>query len=291
MRLNHNMAALNIYREHVKTLKGQSGAIDRISSGNKVNGAKDNPNALAQSERLRIQIRGLQMAQRNAQDGMSMLQTAEGGLNNVTSMLHRIKELTVQSGGATNDADKAVLQGEINQLISGINDTVKNTEFNGVKLIGDDTIDSTINNNSTNPKVIYMASGANVGEKIEIPVYNLTADKIGDENTGKYLSSIDITKDGGIDEALNVIDAALSTVLSVSSKYGALENRFEGVYNMTDAVGQNIQRAESDLRDADMALEMMNYAKYNLLMESGNAMMVQANKFPQDILRILENVK
>jgi flagellin len=301
MRLNHNLASLNIYKEHVKTLKGQSASITKISSGNKVNSAGDNPNALAQSERLRIQIRGLQMAQRNVQDGVSMLQTAEGGLDNVTSALHRLKELTVQAGGGTSVEDKEVIQGEIDQLIKGINDTVKNTEFNGVKLIGDQTIDGTFDekgnpyDNKDNPKEIFMSSGANVGEKIAIPVYNLSSKKLGNDTgnpaTSKYLDDIKITQSGGLDEALNIIDGALSMVLSVSSQYGALENRFDSMYNIVDAVGMDIQKAESDLRDADVAYEMMGYAKYNLLMEAGNAMMVQANKFPQDILRILENVK
>jgi flagellin len=301
MRLNHNLASLNIYKEHVKTLKGQSASITKISSGNKVNSAGDNPNALAQSERLRIQIRGLQMAQRNVQDGVSMLQTAEGGLDNVTSALHRLKELTVQSGGSTSSEDKEVIQREIEQLIKGINDTVKNTEFNGVKLIGDKTIDGTLDekgrpyDNKENPKEIFMSSGANVGEKIAIPVYNISSERLGNDTgnpaTSKYLDDIEITQSGGLDEALNIIDGAISMVLSISSKYGALENRFDSVYNIVDAVGMDIQKAESDLRDADVAYEMMGYAKYNLLMESGNAMMIQANKFPQDILRILENVK
>jgi flagellin len=295
MRLNHNLASLNIYREHIKTIKGQSTAAARISSGSKINYSGDGPNALAQSEKLRIQIRGLQMAQRNVQDGVSMLQAAEGGLTNVTSALHRLKELVVQSGGATADQDKAVIQNEINQLMDGVDTTVRNTEFNGIKLLADDTIDFTQNDNKENNKVIYMTSGANVGEKIEIPVYNLTSDKIGivtgNPATSKYLKDIDVTKSGGLDEALGIIDGALETVLSASSKYGALENRFDSVYNIADTVGMDIQKAESGLRDADVAEEMMNYAKYNILMEAGTAMMVQSNKFPQDVLRILQNVK
>jgi flagellin len=286
MRLNVNLASLNIYREHLKTVKGQSTTIDRISSGNKANRSADNPNAIAQSERMRIQIRGLQMAHRNAQDGVSMLQTAEGGLDNVTSALQRIKELSVQAGGATSADDKAVIQKEITELISGIDDTVKNTDFNGMKLIGDEKV---TNNNM--PKVIDMSTGANVDERISIPVYNLSSNYIGDTSKEKYLESIDVTKEGGVDQALSIVAGALDTVLSVRSKYGALQNRFESTVEITSVVGETIQRAESDMRDADIAEEMMNYAKYNLLMEAGNAMMVQSNKFPQDILRILENVK
>lgn len=286
MRLNVNLASLNIYREHLKTVKGQSTTIDRISSGNKANRAADNPNAIAQSERMRIQIRGLQMANRNAQDGVSMLQTAEGGLDSVTAALHRIKELSVQAGGVTSADDKVVIQNEISEIISGIDDIVKNTEFNGVKLIGDEKV---TDNNM--PKIIDMSTGANVDERISIPVYNLSSNYIGDTSKGKYLESIDVTKEGGMDEAFSILGGALDTVLSVRSKYGALQNRFESTVEITSVVGETIQRAESDMRDADIAEEMMNYAKYNLLMEAGNAMMVQSNKFPQDILRILENVK
>jgi flagellin len=286
MRLNVNLAALNIYREHVKTAKGQSVAIDRISSGSKANRAADDPNAIAQSERMRIQIRGLQMANRNAQDGVSMLQTAEGGLDNVTSILHRIKELSVQAGGATSTDDKAVIQNEINELVSGIDDIVKNTEFNGVKLLGDEKV-----TDNSKPNMLDMATGANVDERISIPIHNLTSNYIGDVSKEKYLKFIDVTNDGGVDEALSIVGGALDTVFSVRSKYGALQNRFESTIQITSAVETTIQKAESDMRDADIAEEMMSYTKYNLLMEAGNAMMVQANKFPQDILRILENVK
>lgn len=279
MRLNQNLAALNIYREHTKVIKNQSKALDRISSGYKVNRASDNPNSLAQSERMRIQIRGLQMATRNVQDGMSMLQTAEGGLDTITNMLHRIKELSIQAGGATNGEDKAVIQQEIEQMIKGIDDMASNTEFNGIKLLKDDGV-----LDNENPNFIFTASGANVNERIPIPKYNLSKEVLGIDN-------IDITAEGGIDNAISLIDSALNTTLSIRSKYGAIENRFDTTFNINSVVGEKIQSAESDLRDADIAEEMMNFAKNGLLMEAGNAMMAQANKFPQDILRILENVR
>jgi flagellin len=279
MRLNQNLAALNIYREHTKVIKNQSTALDRISTGYKVNRASDNPNSLAQSERMRIQIRGLQMATRNVQDGMSMLQTAEGGLDTITNMLHRIKELSVQAGGATSDDDKAIIQQEIEQMVKGIDDMANNTEFNGIKLLKDTGV-----TDNENPNYIFTASGANVNERIPIPKYNLSKEVLGIDN-------IDITAEGGIDNAISLIDSALSTTLSIRSKYGALENRFDTTFNINSVVGEKIQSAESDLRDADIAEEMMNFAKNGLLMEAGNAMMAQANKFPQDILRILENVK
>ena len=136
MRLMHNLNSLNIYREQNKVVSRQSAALRRISSGYKINSAKENPNAIASSEKMRIQIRGLQMAQRNAQDGVSMLQTADGALDNITSMLQRIRELTVQAGNdSATIEDKKVIQEEINNLKQGIGDIIKNTQFNGVELL------------------------------------------------------------------------------------------------------------------------------------------------------------
>lgn len=286
MRLNHNLASLNIYREHTKNLKNQSIAANRISSGLKINCAKDDPNAIAQSEKQRVQIRGLQMAGRNAQDGVSMLQSAEGGMDTITNMLQRIRELTIQAGGANTDSDKEIINNEIKQLVAGIDDIAKNTEFNGNKLLYNDTT----NNSANTGKFLSMASGANVGENIDIPLFNLSSGVLGSTNGTDKLTDIDV-KDGGIDKALDIIDGALNTVISSRSKYGALENRFDRTNEIITVVGDNIQEAESGIRDADIAEEMANYAKYNILIDAGNAMMVQSNNFPKDILRILENVR
>lgn len=293
MRLMHNLQSLNVYREHTKIMKKQSSALNNISSGNKVNSAKDSPNVLASSEKMRMQIRGLQMSQRNVQDGVSMLQTSEGGLDNITSILQRIRQLTVQSGGAASSEDKETIQNEIGELIAAVDDFAKNTEFNGVRLLSN----SNINNNKKPEKFLQMPVGANPGENVKIPIFNLAKDSLGvlDEDgslqNGKSLKDIDITREGGLDEALSIIDASVDTVLSISSKYGALENRFESSYEKLDEIYNKVTGAESNLRDADIAEEMIEYTKSNLLMDAGHAMMVQSNKFPQEILRILENVR
>jgi flagellin len=275
MRVSKNIASLNIYRSYSENLAKQSGALGRISSGIKINSSKDNPNAIAQSERLRIQIRGLQMAARNTQDGVSMLQTAEGGLEGITQSLQRVRELLVQAGGATTTGDKETIQKEINQMLAGAEDMANNTEFNGVKLL--------VNKDNLEPKVIESSTGANVGEVIEIPRYNLTTKGLNLNN-----GNVDVDKIGA---SLENIDKALDVIISARSKYGALENRFESNYNSTIAIEDKVQSAESGIRDTDMAEEMMEYAKYNILVEAGTAMMVQTNKFPQDILRVLENVR
>lgn len=278
MRISKNIASLNIYREYSKNLTKQSGALERISSGIKINSAKDNPNAIAQSERLRMQIRGLQMAARNTQDGVSMLQTAEGGLEGITNSLQRVRELLVQAGGVTTPEDKETIQKEINQMLDGSEDMAKNTEFNGVKLL----VDNEPNDNKGST-VIDTVTGANVGEIIQIPRYNLTTEGLNLSN-GK----VDVNNIG---TSIENIDKALDVIVSARSKYGALENRFESNYNSTIEIADKVQSAESGIRDADMAEEMMGYAKYNILIEAGNAMMAQTNKFPQDILRVLENVR
>jgi len=282
MRLSHNLASMNVYRSYSKALEKQSGALDRISSGNKLNRAVDNPNALAQSEKMRIQIRGMQMAQRNMQDGMSMLQTAEGGLDGMTSMLQRMRELTVQAGSGTNtEEDKKVIQSEIDQMVQGIDSLADGTEFNGVKLLKIDAGDT--------KTVLDMATGANVDEKIQINRFNLTSGgdlKLIDDVTGK--SNVDVTTSAGVGKVLETLDNAINTALSIRSEYGALENRFESSVKGSNEITEKLISADGSLREADIAEEMMEFAKGNILIEAGNAMMVQSNKFPQDILRILD---
>ena len=279
MRVNKNMASLNIYKPYSKNLTKQNSSLGRISSGIKINSSKDNPNVIAQSERFRMQVRGLQMAARNTQDGVSMLQTAEGGLDGITNSLQRVRELLVQAGGTITDSDKAAIQIEINQMLEGTDDMANNTEFNGVKLLSGGANDGSVN--------IEMVTGANVGEKINIPKFNLNTEGLGLKDiAGKV--EVDVKDVGG---SLQLVDKALDNVLSARSKFGALENRFESSYNSTIEISDKIEGAESSIRDTDLAEEMMEFSKYNILVEAGNAMMAQSNKLPQDALRILENVR
>ncbi len=278
MRINKNIASLNIYRAYSENLTKQSSALGRISSGIKINSAKENPNAIAQSERLRMQIRGLQMAARNTQDGVSMMQTAEGGLEGITTSLQRVRELLVKAGGVTTPEDKDIIQKEINQMLDGSDDMANNTEFNGVKLLTGGANDGS--------KVIETLTGANVGEKIDIPKYDMTA--VGLELKNGTTVNVDVNN---IDDSLILVDKALDTIIGARSKFGALENRFESSYNSTIEISDKIQSAESGIRDTDMAEEMMEFSKYNILIQAGNAMMAQSNKLPQDALRVLENLR
>ncbi|NFN87062.1 flagellin [Clostridium sporogenes] len=282
MRLSHNLASLNAFRNYSKVLTEQSTALDKIVSGYKVRCSKDDPNVMAQSEKTNIQIRGLQVASKNAQNGVSMLQTAEGGLESMSNMLMRIKELTIQAANGTNNADDTqVIQNEINELMAGIETTAKGTEFNGIKLLsgggkfGD----------QANLKIKSVPVGANVGDLEYIPFYDLTTDGLG--INGK----IDVTDTNKLGNSLDAVNNAIETVLSVRSEYGSLENRFEECVNNVGEISLKMEGANSELVDADVAEEMMNYAKSDILYQSSLAIMRQTNNFPIDILKILENVK
>ncbi|KEH98595.1 flagellin [Clostridium botulinum] len=277
MRLSHNMASLTICREQEKVWNSQSMYMNRISSGFKINSSKENPNGLALSEKMRVQIRGLQIAQRNAQDGMSMIQSADGALEGVQSMLIRIRELSIQAGGATNENDRKALKSEINQMIEGIDDTLKHSDFNGKSIL------SAKEPGKTHEK---MAIGANVGEVVDIPVFHLSSDELNlNSLKGKNLDS------DTIGNYLEVVDSAVDKISDIRGKYGALCNRFEGTYNEVNELHDTIVGTESKIRDTDIAEAMMNLARDNILVEAGQAMLVQSNKFPQDALRVLEGVK
>lgn len=295
MRLSHNIVSLEIYRGQGEIFSKQTIALNRITSGSKINSAKDDPNGIAQSERLRMQIRGLQQAAQNNQDGVSMLQTAEGGLDNITQMLQRIRELTVQAGSSANsDDEKKTIQSEINQIIDGIGNVADNTQFNGKNLLNKSKLDPSNTNECIE---IGMQVGSNAGESVNIPIYDLSPEKLtvgesGGALAGKSIKDINVQSGGtALDDALTIIDSAIDKVVNVRSKYGSLENRFEGTLNDENAISETTQSADSSLSDADIAAEMTEYSKDNILMQAGNAMMAQTNKIPQEVLQILQNVK
>lgn len=276
MQINHNLASLNAYNQININLKGQSKAMSRISSGVKIASAADSPDGITKSESFKMQLRGLQMSQSNLQDGVSMLQTVDGGLSSINDMLTRMKELTVQSGGINSSEDKDAIQIEIGQLSEGISDAVKNTDFNGLNLL----------NGSTTVGNINISSAGNAGETIPIPKYNLTS---GDDNLLDNISAVDITKNT-LDSSLQTIDSAISKVLDIRSNYAAVENRLQSTADTNTALSDVSENANSNISDADMTEEIMNYSKFNILAEAGNAIMAQTNKLPQDVLKLLQNV-
>lgn len=285
MRLNQNMESLNVYRNYKKNLTVQAATLNRISTGSKINSAKDNPNKLGVSEGLRMQIRSLQMAEKNIQDGVSMMQTVDGALSTISESLIRIKELTVQAGGVQNDSDLGIIQGEIDQLKEHIDYTVNNSEFNGVKLLNSEKV-----TNNDYPKYLNHMVGSNTEEEINIPVFNVNTTMLIDSE-GNSLKNIDVTNINELDKNLKVVDSAIESINSVRSRYGAIQNRMDTSAQNLNGSSFNLETAESRIRDTDIAFEMAEYARTSILHESSIALMQQTNKFPQDVLRILENLK
>lgn len=278
MRININMKSLGIYSGYKKNIAANSAAMNKISSGKKINSAKDNPLKIEQSENFRMQIRALEMANKNLQDSTSMIQVADTAMGTISEALIRMKELTVQAANeVTNEADRKLIQDEIDVLRSHIDDTAKNTEFNGNKLL----VNGNVTDNSK-PDYVEMQIGANVGDSIGIPFFNVSAETLG-------LDKLDVVNDAT--KALNSIDEALKDVNGCRAKYGAVQNRLETSIEITSSSSYTYEKSSSDINDADIALEMAEIARTSILMESATAMMAQSNNFPKDMLNILANLR
>ena len=278
MRININMKSLGIYSGYKKNITANAAAMERISSGKKINSAKDNPLKIEQSENFRMQIRSLEMANKNLQDSTSMIQVADTAMGTISEALIRMKELTVQAANeVTNEADRKLIQDEIDVLRSHIDDTAKNTEFNGNKLL----VNGNVTDNSK-PDYVEMQIGANVGDSIGIPFFNVSAETLG-------LDKLDVVNDAT--KALNSIDEALKDVNGCRAKYGAVQNRLETSIEITSSSSYTYEKSSSDINDADIALEMAEIARTSILMESATAMMAQSNNFPKDMLNILANLR
>ncbi len=277
MRLSRNMSAMRIFNSYTKNLVAQSKAYGSISSGDKIQTYRDDPNAKAKSDKLKLEIRGLQMATRNIQDSVSLMQTMDGGMQSISESLQRARELMVQAGGATTPEDRAVIQKEIDQNLEHITYTANNTEMNGVKLLAD----------KNNPgDTVDLLIGATSDYLTKLPTYNLTSTGLGLVNAdGSNKISVENMNDG-----LERLDGAIDKLNSGRGKYGALSNRMESTADYTSEIVGKVEGAEGEITGADIALEMVEYAKNSILVESGMAMMAQSNEFPQDILQILSNV-
>lgn len=278
MRININMKSLGIYSGYKKNIAANAAAMEKISSGKKINSAKDNPLKIEQSENFRMQIRALEMANKNLQDSTSMIQVADTAMGTISEALIRMKELTVQAANeVTNEADRKLIQDEIDVLRSHIDDTAKNTEFNGNKLL----VNGNVTDNSK-PDYVEMQIGANVGDSIGIPFFNVSSETLG-------IDKLDVVNDAT--KALNSIDEALKNVNGCRAKYGAVQNRLENSIEITSSSSYIYEKSSSDINDADIALEMAEIARTSILMESATAMMAQSNNFPKDMLNILANLR
>jgi flagellin len=279
MRLTHNIPSLNIYTKYKSALASQSTSMARISSGKRINQTSDDPYGKAQDTNFTMQLRGLQMANQNAQDGVSLAQVAEGGLDGINSMLQRIRDLAVQaSNGTENTSDKNAIQLEVSNLVQNINTTAKSTNMNGINILND-----------SSGQGLTAMIGANVGEQITIPTFNFTTDN---SSGALYsLSTADVTTSDNCKTLMDNVDSAMSQINSALSKYGAVENRFTSTADNIGAVSNEVEAGDSDAVDTDIAAEMLNYSRSSIVVQAGIAMMAQTNKFPQDVLSILQNIR
>ncbi|MFB0634285.1 flagellin Hag [Bacillus rugosus] len=304
MRINHNIAALNTLNRLSSNNSASQKNMEKLSSGLRINRAGDDAAGLAISEKMRGQIRGLEMASKNSQDGISLIQTAEGALTETHSILQRVRELVVQAGntGTQDGTDLQAIQDEISSLVEEIgggenkNGISDRTQFNGKNLL-----DGTFN--STDGQKLTFQIGANGGQQLSVNIENMAATAIGALDTdgktlitGQAVSDIDVTKfkdnaadvaTVGFDAQLKTVDDAINTVSKQRSKLGAVQNRLEHTINNLGASGENLTAAESRIRDVDMAKEMSEFTKNNILSQASQAMLAQANQQPQNVLQLL----
>ncbi len=280
MRLSHNMFSANIYNNYKKQLTNNSGAVNNISSGLKLNSAKDNPNKITQSQMLKIQVLSNAAAKRNIEDTNSMIQTFDGAMQEMNDSLSRIKELTVQAGGGTlTIEDRQVVQKEVDSLTEHLDYMAKNTEFNGVKLI-----------NGEKGEVTSMIGGLQ-DEVTTLPKFDLTSEGLGfvEKGTGKKL--LDVTNQDNIGNSLELVDSAIQSVSSARSKYGAIQLRLEGTGDAITENSLSLEKSQSNIADANIAFEMLKFSESQILIQSSISLMAQSNNFPQDALNVLKNIR
>ncbi len=292
MRINHNISAMNTYRQYNTNTVNTNKAMEKLSSGLRINRAADDAAGLSISEKMRSQIRGLTQATRNAQDGVSFIQTAEGALNEVSDMLVRLKELAVQVQNDTYSTnDRANIGAEMGALGKAVTEIYVNTRFNGKQVFGAQTEAAGIlaDNDGADPaaEIVYGEDAKQsvvindaVTSELHALIVLTDEARIATTDEDKATAAIAV----GVDE----VEAAITEVNATRATYGAMQNQLEHAANNMATTKENLQAAESRVRDVDMAEEMMAYTKNNILLQAAQAMLAQANAQPQGVLQLLQ---
>jgi flagellin len=275
MVVQHNLTAANTNRQLGITTNGLQKSTEKLSSGYKINRAADDAAGLSISEKMRNQIRGLNKASDNAQDGISLVQTAEGALNEVHSMLQRMSELAVQASNGTNATqDRTALDNEVQQLKTEIERVGTTTQFNKMDILTGEF-------SSNNEKTLQV--GANQDQVITIAISALTS------TVGSALDAkVKVGTASAAQSSITIIQNSITNLSALRSKLGALQNRLEHTVANLDNISENTQSAESRIRDTDMAEEMVQYSKNNILQQAGQSMLAQANQANQGVLSLLQ---
>jgi len=268
LRINTNVAALNAGRSLSRSTQDLNQTLERLSSGLRINRARDDAAGLAIAEGFRAIVRGTQVAQRNAQDGVSMVQTAEGALSETTNILQRIRELAVQaSNGTQSDDNRAALDAEVQQLLAQIDDIALDTEFNGIAVL-------------SAAQTITLQAGSQNGQTLEIALDGAKTDDLG-------IDGLSVSSWGGAVSAITQIDDALKSVGTMRATLGAQQNRLEFTINTLAIQEENSASAESVIRDADIARETIRFTRNQILVNAGTSILAQANVVPQSALQLL----
>ena len=268
LRIYTNVPALNASRTLEKTTGALSKSLERLSSGLRINRAADDAAGLAIAEGFRSQVLGAAVAQRNAQDGVSMIQTAEGALSETENILQRIRELSVQASNGTQSNDnRASLDTEVQQLLAQIDDIAKNTEFNGISLL-------------SAAQTVTLQAGANTSQTLVVAVEGAKSSDLG-------VSAVSVSSAALAVSAISTIDRAIQSVSSLRSKLGSYQNRLEFTINTLAIQEENAAASESMIRDADIATETISFTRNQILVNAGVSALAQANLMPQSALNLL----
>ena len=283
MIINHNMSSMYANRTLGVSNSQLAGNIEKLSSGQRINKAGDDASGLAVSEKMRSQIRGLNQAERNIQNGVSFIQTTEGYLSETTDILQRIRELAVQSAnGIYTDEDRMQIQVEVSQLVAEVDRIASQAQFNGMNMLtGAFARDSAVG------RVMQFQIGANVDQNEQVFIGTMTAQSLGLTGTQGSDERISIATPDAANMSIATLDNAMKSVNRQRADLGAYQNRFEIAAKGIAVAAENLQAAESRIRDSDMASEMVEYTKNQILTQSGTAMLVQANSQSQNVLRLL----
>jgi len=281
MIINHNMSAMYANRTLGTTGIDISKNIEKLSSGQRINRAGDDASGLAVSEKLRSQIRGLNQATRNIETGISFIQTTEGYLQETQDILHRMRELSVQgANGIYTAEDRMQIQVEVSQLVDEINRIASHAQFNGMNLL-------TGRFAAGGPQVMQFQVGANMDQSKQVFIGTMTALALGIAGAQGTNEMISIEDPAKANQAIGKLDTALKVVNKQRADLGAYQNRFETAARGVAVAAENLQASESRIRDVDMASEMVNYVKNQILDQAGGAMLAQANTRTQNVMQLL----
>lgn len=284
MIINHNMSAINANRRLDITNFETQRNMEKLSSGMRINRGADDASGLAVSEKLRSQIRGLNQAERNIQDGVSFIQTTEGYLQETTDILHRVRELAIQSANGIYSAeDRMQIQVEVSQLVDEINRVASHAQFNGMNVL----TGRFAAEDFEGQMAMQLHVGANMDQSEKIFIGTMTAQALGLQNEQGAGGIISISTPEEANRALGIVDDALTRVGKQRADLGAYQNRFEMAQRGVAVASENMQAAESRIRDLNMASEMVDFSKNQILTQAGTAMLAQANVRTQSVLQLL----